>query len=90
MGKAIDCDFNLKAGEDKKDDNIRCDSVRGMLVEKGNFQIAWYASNRKALEPSSLAPTWIHMDVRAFSLEYLQDKYFVKTAEELDSMIIRE
>ena len=39
-----------------------------------------------ALEPSSrnrigeefIATTWVHIDVRTFSLEYLKDEYFVK------------
>jgi len=85
MGKALDCDFKLKPGEEKRDDMNRCDRFRGVLVEKGNFQIGWRASNRKALEPSRIAPTWIHMDVRQFSRRYLDDRFFVKSALELDA-----
>ena len=84
MGKALDCDFQLQEGEDKRDDQRRCDRFRGVLAEKANFQIGWAASNRKALEPSAIAPTWIHMDVRQYSRRYLDDRYFVKTLEELD------
>ena len=84
MGKALDCDFKLQNGEDKRDDQKRCDRFRGVLAEKANFQIGWAASNRKALEPSGIAPTWIHMDVRQYSRRYLEDRYFVKTLEELD------
>jgi hypothetical protein len=78
MGKAIDIDFPLAAGEDKRDDAIRCDKGRGVLVELANFQIGWTASNRKALEPSDIAPTWIHMDVRNYERKYLQDRFFVR------------
>ena len=67
MGKAIDCDFTLQAGEDKRDDHRRCDRFRGVLVEKGNFQLGWTAPNRKSLEPSRIAPTWIHLDVRQYA-----------------------
>jgi hypothetical protein len=78
MGKAIDLDFPLAQGEDKRDDMIRCDQGRGALVELANFQVGWSASNRKSLEPSDIAPTWIHMDVRSYESKYLQDRFFVR------------
>ncbi len=84
MGKALDLDFPLRPGEDKRDDCNRCDSVRALLVEKCGFQIGWAAGNKKALEPSSIAPSWIHMDVRCYSEKYLSTKYFVKNSKELD------
>lgn len=85
MGKALDIDFPLGVGEDKQDDCNRCDDVRGMLVEMGNFQLGWGAKNRKALEPSYIAPSWIHMDVRCYEKKFLADAFFVKSAEELDA-----
>ena len=84
MGKAIDCDLLMLEGDDKRDDSIRCDKFRGYLVEKSNFQIGWNSRNKKSLEPSNIAPTWIHMDVRSFSKIYLQEKYFVTNEQELD------
>src|SRR5688572_21527018 len=78
MGKAIDVDFPLGPKEDKRDDTIRCDKGRGVLVELANFQIGWTASNRKALEPADIAPTWIHMDVRNYDRKYLQNRFFVR------------
>ncbi len=88
MGKALDCDFTLQAGEDKRDDQNRCDRFRGVLVEKGNFQLGWAAPNRKSLEPSNIAPTWIHMDVRQFAPRYLDDRFFVTSVAALDSFDI--
>lgn len=85
MGKALDCDLPLLAGEDKRDDQRRCDAVRGLLVEVGNFQIGWDAANRKSLEPSHIAPTWVHMDVRSYDGRYLADRFYVRSAEELDT-----
>ena len=55
--------------------NLR-DMFRGLLVEKSNFQIGWNGRNKNSLESSSIAPTWIRMDVRRFSKKYLQEKYF--------------
>lgn len=89
MGKAIDIDFPLQPGEDKEDDRNRCDLGRAMLVEKSNFQIGWGGANQKALEPSNIAPTWIHMDVRNYNPAlYLKDEYFVTDSAALDAIEI--
>ena len=85
MGKAMDCDFHMKSGDDKRDDANRCDAARSILVEKCNFQIGWSGNNQKALEPSSIAPTWIHMDVRSYDKVYLKDHYFVTSTAALNS-----
>lgn len=84
LGKALDIDFPLQPGEDKRDDFLRCNAVRAVLVEKCNFQIGWSAKNIKALEPSDIAPTWVHMDVRCYDSKYLEERFFVKTLEALD------
>ena len=84
MGKAIDIDFALQPGEGKREDSVRCDAMRGLLVEKANCQIGWGARDRKALEPSEIAPTWVHIDVRSYAMQYLDKSLFVTTAAELD------
>ncbi len=90
MGKAIDADFALGPGETKLEDRDRCDSARGMLVEKAHFQVGWGATNRKALEPSNIAPTWVHMDVRCYEPKYLAKRFFVSDAESLDAELAPE
>ncbi len=87
MGKAIDIDLPMRPGDDKKDDRNRCDAVRAVLVEKCNFQTGWGAANQKALEPSHIAPTWVHMDVRCYASKYLADAFFIKKPEELDKAL---
>ena len=62
----------------------RCEQVRGILVAKSGFQVGWLAKNRKALEPSALAPTWVHADVRTYDSNYLADRFFVKSSEEVN------
>ena len=84
-GKAIDLDVPLGPGEDKQDDMRRSDEIRGVIVERSAAQIGWAARNRKSLEPSSIAPTWVHYDVRCYDRKYLADKYFCKNLSELDS-----
>jgi hypothetical protein len=39
MGKGLGYYLSLKEGDDKRDDTIRCDKFRGILVKKPNFQI---------------------------------------------------
>jgi len=82
-GKAVDVDVPLGSGEDKRDDMTRCDRIRGRLVELSNAQIGWGAPNRKSLEPSNIAPTWVHYDVRNYERKYLQDRFFCRNEREL-------
>lgn len=83
-GKAVDFDLLLKPGEGKRDDMYRCDMIRGSLVEKSNAQIGWGANNRKSLEPSNIAPTWVHYDVRSYASKYLKDEFFCTDTLSLD------
>lgn len=82
MGKAIDIDFKGIKPKTKRDREL-CNEGRGLLIRKAHFQNGWFAKNRKALEPSSIAPTWIHMDVRMYEAKYLDDSFFVKSETEL-------
>jgi hypothetical protein len=81
----IDIDIAALPGEDKQDDMVKCDAARGRLVSTADAQIGWPASNRKALEPSNIAPTWVHYDVRCYEPKYLGDEMFCKTPEDFDS-----
>lgn len=83
-GKAIDVDVPRGPGEDKRDDERRCEAIRGVLVETAAAQVGWSARNRKALEPAHIAPTWVHYDVRCYDRKYLADKYFCTSAGQLD------
>jgi hypothetical protein len=84
-GKAIDLDVVGDPGEDKRDDMNRCDTIRGLIIEKSNAQIGWNAANRRSLEPSHIAPTWIHYDVRCYDQKYLEDRFFCRDLEELNN-----
>lgn len=56
------------------------------LIKYTKAEYRWGGKNIFALEPSSrnrigeefIATTWVHIDVRTFSLEYLKDEYFVR------------
>lgn len=84
-GKAIDIDVVAKPGETKRDDMIKCEAVRGRIVSTADAQIGWSAVNRKALEPSNIAPTWIHYDVRCYEAKYLRDEAFCRTLRGLNN-----
>lgn len=85
-GKAIDLDVPLGPGSDKRDDMDCCNEVRAVIVNKSNAQIGWAATNRKALEPADIAPTWVHYDVRCYEPKYLEDRFFCRTESELDGV----
>ena len=82
MGKAIDLDIvgNLNG----KTDLQICNEIRALGVEKCNSQIKWNKPNLKAFEPETIAPTWIHWDVREFPANCLADRFFCKTEKELN------
>jgi len=84
-GKAIDIDIVAKPGEAKRDDMSKCDAARGCIVETAHAQVGWDATNRKALEPSNIAPTWVHYDVRCYEPKYRKDQAFCTTLKELDN-----
>lgn len=86
MGKAVDLDVPLKQGEDRRTDMQRCDEIRRKIVEVSKAQIGWADQNKKALEPPNIAPTWVHYDVRTYEPQYLEDKFFCKSLEELDNI----
>lgn len=82
QGKAVDLDPIGNDGTDKD----RCDTLRHILEEKANFQNGWNIANRKSYEPNSIAPTWVHIDVRSYASVYLDDRYFVRSVEALDAL----
>jgi len=83
-GKAVDIDIVLPPGVGAAEDRRLCDAVRARLVETANAQIGWDEPDRKALEPSDIAPTWVHYDVRCYQARYLADRWFCTTPETLD------
>ena len=83
-GKAVDLDVPRLAGEGDRDDMVRCNAIRGRLVELANAQVGWNGRNRKSLEPDTDAPTWVHYDVRAYDAEFLRDEYFCTDSAGLD------
>jgi len=69
MGKAIDiCPIAYESGEPRAE---YCDYVRKELVAMGTFQNGWAESNKLALEPSKIAPTWVHLDCRQFARKHI-------------------
>jgi len=78
MGKAIDIDPGGAT---------ECDDARRRIIQKSNGQVAWNSTNKKALEPSNIAPTWVHFDVRTFDQAYLTSDFFVTNEIDLDNVV---
>lgn len=87
MGKAIDIDVPRTESEDRNDDLNRCNEIREEMVKDSNAQIGWNGSNKKSLEPSNIAPTWVHYDVRQFAKKFLENRFFCKSEEELNNRL---
>jgi len=69
MGKALDmCPVQFEGGERAQ----QCAAIRSDLETMGTFQIGWSQANKLALEPSNIAPTWIHLDCRCFARKWIE------------------
>jgi len=70
MGKAIDICPTIHTGDERA---TMCDNIRNELAATGAFQIGWSHTNKLALEPSHIAPTWVHLDCRCFNRKWIED-----------------
>lgn len=88
MGKALDLHFNDKKGRTKRTpdmETIRQDIFHKYLGAKWD----WNERNIFNLESTEKgAKTWIHYDVREFDQSFLEDKFFVKTLQQLNGKSI--
>ena len=84
-GKAIDVVFAPGLPGPARDVRTDCNAARGRIVETADAQVGWGAPNRKSLEPSDIAPTWVHYDVRCYEPKYLVDEMFCTTQKALDN-----
>lgn len=82
MGKAVD----LKLSKNGKRTKVKSDvnKVRKDVFEKYMGAAYWTKTNALSLEPGSIAPTWIHYDVREFERKHLKKKFFVKSQAKMD------
>lgn len=82
MGKAVD----LKLSKNGKRTKVKSDvnKVRKDIFEEYMGAAYWTKTNALSLEPGSIAPTWIHYDVREFERKHLKKKFFVKTQAKMD------
>lgn len=88
MGKAIDIHFNKNGVRTKivKDiEDIRLKIFNAYLGAKWD----WKETNIFNLESTKVgATTWVHIDVREFDVQYLDDKYFIQNETDLNGKSI--
>ena len=81
MGKALDVQFSK--------DGVKCagsvleNLKTKVFVQRVGARPTW-THNEISLEPISIAPSWVHFDVREFEARYLKNRYFSKTKEGAD------
>jgi hypothetical protein len=86
-GKAIDS-IVLREDGIKLPEKLFYNKIRAIIQGVAGSQIGWVKQNKKSLEPSSIAPTWIHHDIRCFEKKYLKDHFFVTSEEELNKEVL--
>ena len=94
MGKAVDLNFESKVGDkwvrdpSKAQTSTDADAMRQIAQDKLGAQVSWNSTDKFALEPGGKgaghAPTWVHMDVRTWNRDALDDHYFVQNLIDLD------
>ncbi|MCO6551333.1 MAG: peptidoglycan-binding protein, partial [Gilliamella sp.] len=96
MGKALD--IHMIYNNTKISLENLCDDAREVMISYCNAHYRWQVKNVISLEvgirektpkDTAIAATWIHFDVRSFELKYLEDKYFVKSAEQVNGLSMR-
>jgi GH24 family phage-related lysozyme (muramidase) len=94
MGKAIDIHFN-KSGKRTQILEDMEEIREKVIIPKMGAQLRWGKHNKFSLEPTRknyekefIATTWIHFDVRKFQLNYLENRYFVKSLDKLNGKSI--
>ncbi len=94
MGKALDLHFYRTTDKKKSwlystkdNETIRANIFRKYL----NAKFDWQGKNVFNLESTSKgASSWVHFDVREYSLEYLDKRFFASTIKEVDGVSIVE
>lgn len=88
MGKALDLHFNKNGARTRAVADI--EEIRSKVFNKYlGAQFSWPGADVFSLETSAQgATTWVHVDVRAYSLTHLDDRYFAKTMADVDGTSI--
>jgi len=99
MGKAVDIQFSkngITIGGKRQSNLPLLRDINDKFYSKYlNAKYQWVnGKNNFSIEPIGLGTnqtySWIHLDVREFDNEYLDDKYFVKTQEKITNGSISE
>lgn len=84
MGNALDVQFRHGNEKTRCEGGVLQKLRDDIFIKQMGGQMAWRDSNLLSLEPADIAPSWVHFDVRTFSSEYQQDKYYATTQAGVD------
>ncbi|SNV34693.1 Uncharacterised protein [Chryseobacterium taklimakanense] len=83
-GKALDIHYNILSTGKRTKSNSDMNKIRKEIFKKYTGAKEDWNSGKDIFYLESFATTWIHVDVREFSQEYLVKKYFVKNTSDLN------
>lgn len=83
MGKALDLQFKKGTPGVVCRTSVLENLKTKVFMERMGAAPNW-TSNRVSLEPISIAPGWVHVDVREFDARYLKNRFFSKTKDGAD------
>ncbi|WP_313500495.1 hypothetical protein [Kaistella carnis] len=87
-GKALDIHYNFLSNGKRADGNSDMNKVRKEIFMKYCCAKQDWNAGKDIFYLESFATTWVHVDVREFSQEYLTKNYFVTNSAELDGKSI--
>ena len=99
MGKAVDMWFETYRANswNRGDADVNfasCNKVRALAVQRMKASTHWVPAGEFGLERGGKSPgeasTWVHLDVREWPGDFLEDSFFAKTSQELEGLSLVE
>ena len=83
MGMALDVQFKKKGVAGAISGKVLSHLKKEVFMKRMGAAGTW-TNDMVSLEPISIAPRWVHFDIREFHARYLKNRFFSKTKEGCD------
>jgi LysM repeat protein len=88
MGMALDLGFQFQGKHTGNPEKV--EEIRSKIFDTYMNAARRRSANRMWLEPSSIAPTWVHFDIKDWDQKYKFDAIFAETIDDVDGGSIVE